>query len=141
MTAEFPRDYITASEAIERLGVSRNRGYQMLRLGVLPSHRHNGKLYVAVSAVDERLADLEVRDGCITTLEVAEFFGVRRRAVDTWVHDGLLHPTKIAAKLCYDLDEIIRFRPPGHGNPRRLPAPRVLRGVVHPEPAEWSVTA
>lgn len=138
--AEFPRDYMTAVDAHRALGISRARTYQLINMGKLPSVKHRKRVYVLTKAVEERISwqtDLDKK--CVSTYEVAEFFGVHWQTVRDWVGKELLHPhTDGWGRWCHEIEEIVKFRPPGYGRSSgSRPATRTLRGVYYPEPEEW----
>jgi hypothetical protein len=118
-----PAGYITVTEATERLGVTKQRCYQLMRTDRLAWKDHAGRLWVHEASIEQRCRDrTRAESDCIDTNEVLEFFGVGLRTLRRWLAAGRLHPDKVAGVLCYDLDELISFDP-------GRPAPRVLRGV------------
>ena len=130
-----PAGFLTVQDACTRLGVSRNRGYLMVKLELLPALRVDGQLFIPETAVDARLEELRQRNECITTDDVLEFFGIARRTLYHWIHIGLLNPTRRAGVNCYDLDEIVTLTPPSRSRAHINGEPtRMLRGVHYPEP-------
>jgi len=137
-----PPGHVSVPEAITQLGVSRQRGYQLVRMGTLPSVTINGRVWVPQAAVDMRLAS-ESRlhsSQCVSTTEAADFFGVDISTIHQWRRQGHLKATKVANKLCFDINQIVNFVPPRtNATAGRYPArqgTRTLRGRYFPLPPE-----
>ena len=135
-----PAGHMGVTEASIALGVSRQRIYQLIREERLPSKKLSNRYWVPVSAVlARRNAEEKLRsDECITTQEVADFFGVNERTVRDWNNLGLLTATSINNTLCFQPADVIAFAPPGSlggaGRPPARKPTRSLRGKRYPEP-------
>lgn len=119
------------------LGVSRQRVYQLIGLGRLPSRKEGNRIWIPQNAIQDRIAG-EQRLGsnqCVTTQEVADFFGVNERTVRAWHDAGLIRALMINNQLCFAPTDIIKFAPPynaGAGRPPKRAATRTLRGRYYP---------
>jgi hypothetical protein len=135
-----PPGHVSVPEAITQLGISRQRGYQLVRMGILPSVTIDGRVWVPQEAVNLRLAG-ESRlssSQCVSTQEAADFFGVDLSTIHHWRKVGYLKATKVSNKLCFDINQIISFVPPRNSSvvgryPAR-PGTRTLRGRYFPVP-------
>ena len=134
--------WMTVPETQEALGVSRQRIYQLINWGRLPAEKVGRTYRVSREAVELRMAgDDRLRSNqCVTSKEVAQFFGVDVRTVRDWHLDGVLKARKINNTLCFSPADVIAFVPPTFGGgPGRHPArkgTRTLRGRTYPLPAE-----
>jgi hypothetical protein len=135
-----PPGYVSVKEAQEILGLSRQRAYQLVDLGRLASRKTaDGRLWVSMESIAARQANVQAlgSNNCITSQEVADFFGVDDKTVRTWHTSGLLRARKFNNRLCFSTNDIIKFVPPSSGhagrNPARAPT-RTLRGRYYPEP-------
>lgn len=135
-----PPGYVSVPEAYTQLGISRQRAYQLIRMGTLPSEKIGNRVWVPQAAVEARLA-AEGRltsNQCVSTREAAEFFGVDISTIHQWRRQGHLTPTKVNNTLCFDINQIVNFIPPRHlASSGRYPArtgTRMLRGRYHPLP-------
>ena len=141
MTTPEPGEWMTVPEAQAALGVSRQRIYQLINWGRLPGEKVGREYRISRAAVELRRAGDErlKSNQCITSQEVAEFFGVDVRTVRDWHIDGVLRARKINNTLCFSPQDVITFVPPTYGGPGRHPArkpTRTLRGRTYPPPAE-----
>jgi len=142
MAETRPPDTVTVPEAAGLLRISAQRVYQLINWGRLPGSAKVGRqYYIPVAAIEARLAaDRRLASNqCITSQEVAEFFGVDVRTVRLWYTDGELKATKISNTLCFAPSDIIAFVPKTYGGPGRHPArrpTRTLRGRYYPPPAD-----
>lgn len=142
MSDAAPHGYTSIPDAVVQLGISRQRVYQLVRMGILPSERRGNRVWVPQAAIDARLA-AEGRlnsNQCVSTREVADFFGVDLSTVHEWRRQGLLNPSKVNNTLCFDINEVIKLVPPrartGTGRtPGKRPT-RTLRGRYFPEPPD-----
>lgn len=140
MSTEAERNWLTVPEAQKALGVSRQRIYQLIGWGRLPAEKAGRTYRIPRSAVEMRMAGDErlKSNQCVTSQEVAEFFGVDVRTVRDWHVDGSLKAKKINNVLCFSPNDVITFIPPTYGGPGRHPArkpTRTLRGRFYPAPA------
>lgn len=140
MTDTESSEWMTVPEVQAALGVSRQRVYQLIGWGRLPSEKVGREYRVPRSAVETRMAgDARLKSNqCISSQEVAEFFGVDVRTVRDWHLDGTLRARKINNTLCFNPQDVITFIPPTYGGPGRHPArkpTRTLRGRTYPPPA------
>lgn len=132
-------EYMTVPEVQQALGVSRQRIYQLIGWGRLPASKVGREYRIPRAAVELRMAGDErlKSNQCITTQEVAEFFGVDARTVRDWHIDGSLRAQKINNTLCFSPNDVIKFVMPTVGGPGRNPArkgTRTLRGRTYPPP-------
>jgi len=139
------RDWMTVPEAQQALGVSRQRVYQLIGWGRLKATKVGATYRVDRSSVELRNAGGARLNSsqCVTSTEVADFFGVDVKTVRGWVDHGDLRARKINNRLCFNPDDVVRFVPPTYGGPGRHPArkpTRTLRGRVYPPPAEQPPT-
>jgi predicted site-specific integrase-resolvase len=115
-----PPGHLSVKEASARLGIAHQRAYQIIALGLLPSTRRSGRLWVPERAVDQRIADqARQQHRCLGTVEVARRFGVTVKTVLTWRDRGLLTSTKIQNKLCFSPEEVEKFVRPSEQRSRR----------------------
>jgi excisionase family DNA binding protein len=134
-------DWMTVPETQAALGVSRQRVYQLIGWGRLPAEKVGRTYRIPRAAVELRQAgDARLKSNqCITSQEVAEFFGVDVRTVRDWHIAGTLRARKINNTLCFAPQDVITFVPPTYqGGPGRHPArkpTRTLRGRTYPPPA------
>ena len=135
-----PRNHISVNETMEMLGISRQRVYQLVGLGRLPSRKEGGRVWIPRAAVEDRIAGEQrlASNQCVTTQEVAEFFGVNERTVRDWVTNAGLHCTSINNVLCFEPLIVAAFVPPsstgGAGRNPKNPGTRTIRGRHYPEP-------
>jgi len=134
-------EWMTVPEAQEALGVSRQRIYQLINWGRLPGEKVGRTYRIPRAAVELRRAGDErlKSNQCISSQEVADFFGVDVRTVRDWHVDGSLRARKINNTLCFSPQDVVTFVPPTYGGPGRHPArkpTRTLRGRTYPVPAE-----
>lgn len=103
--------------------------------------RRGDRLWVPEGAIRSRLARnkrLSSAD-CVSTAEVAAFFGVDPKTVRDWYGRGLLRAKeKIHNRLCFEVATVAQFQPPTTKSPRgrypkRTPT-RTLNGVYYPTP-------
>jgi excisionase family DNA binding protein len=139
MTADVAGEWMTVPEAQAALGVSRQRIYQLIGWGRLPAEKVGRTYRIPTAAVQLRAAgDQRLKSNqCITSQEVADFFGVDVRTVRDWHIDGSLRAQKINNTLCFSPTDVISFVPPTYGGPGRHPArkpSRTLRGRTYPAP-------
>jgi excisionase family DNA binding protein len=133
-------EWLTVPEATEALGISRQRVYQLINWGRLPGEKVGRTYRIPRAAVELRLAGEKQLNSnqCVSTKEVAEFFGVDVRTVRDWHVDGYLKARKIGNTLCFAPQDVITFVMPTIGGPGRHPAhtgTRTLRGRHYPAPA------
>lgn len=145
MTTPEPGEWMTVPEAQEALGVSRQRVYQLIGWGRIPAEKVGRTYRIPRAAVELRRAgnDRLESNQCVTSQEVAEFFGVDVRTVRDWHIEGTLKARKINNTLCFSPTDVITFVPPTYGGPGRHPArkpSRTLRGRFYPPPAEQPET-
>ena len=137
-----PPGHVGIAEAVRQLGIARQRVHQLIRMGILAGvQADDGRWYVPQHALDERRALLQHQNStqCITTKEVADFFGVDIKTVRGWYHAKLLKGRMFGGrkgKLCFSTTDVVNFVPPSFGW-RRKPPTRILRGRHHPEPPGW----
>jgi len=141
MTTDATGEWMTVPEVQAALGVSRQRVYQLIGWGRLPAEKVGRTYRIPTSAVQLRLAgDERLKSSqCVTSAEVADFFGVDVRTVRDWQIAGALKARKINNTLCFSPQDVVTFVPPTYGGPGRNPArkpTRTLRGRVYPPPAE-----
>lgn len=56
-------------------------------------------------------------DPLLSTQDVAQIFGVRRKTVEGWIHDGLIQATKIAGRYWrIQHSEMVRFANEKYGD-------------------------
>lgn len=139
MAAARPPDSLTVAETAEALGVSVQRVYQLINWGRLSATKVGARYYVPIAEVDARIAGDQrlASNQCITSSEVAAFFGVDVRTVRDWYAAGELRGSKINNQLCFAPQDVITFIPKTFGGPGRHPArkaTRTLRGRVYPLP-------
>jgi len=139
MTHVDDGQWMTVPEAQEALGISRQRVYQLIGWGRLPAEKIGRNYRIPRGAVELRMAGEERKNSsqCITSQEVADFFGVDVRTVRDWHIYGAIKATKINNTLCFSPGDVISFKPPTYGGPGRHPArepTRTLRGRHYPEP-------
>ena len=141
MSSKAPPGHVSIPEAQRVLGIARQRVYQLIEMGRIESLRTpDGRVWVPMKALEKRQAgkDRLSSGQCISTKEVADFFGVDMKTVREWAGLGLLHSVKIANRLCFSPAEITKFVPPtSMGGPGRPPAragTRTLRGKVYALP-------
>lgn len=141
MAATRPPNSVTVPEAAQLLGITAQRVYQLIGWGRLPGTAKVGsRYYIPVAAVERRIAEDQrlASNQCITSQEVAEFFGVDVRTVRLWYTDGDLKAHKINNILCFHPEDIAGFIPPTFkGGPGRHPArrgTRTIRGRYFPPP-------
>lgn len=137
--AEQAKDWLTVPEATKALGVSRQRVYQLIGWGRLPAEKVGRTYRIPRAAVEMRMAGDELLNSnqCVTSQEVAEFFGVDVRTVRDWHVDGSLKARKINNQLCFNPADVIVYIPKTYGGPGRHPAhrpTRTLRGRYYPPP-------
>lgn len=139
-----PPGHVTVPEAQAMLGITRQRLYQLIAMGRIPSQKVGRRIWIPQSAINQRLAGgqrLE-SNNCISASEVAEFFGVDVRTVREWYGAGLLKATKVFNRLCFTPTDIAAFIPPSSGGAGRYPArtgTRKLRGRVYPRPPGFDI--
>lgn len=132
-----PANHMSVPEVQRALGISRQRVYQLIGWGRLP-HTKVGRLYfIPSSAVEDRQAadDRLSSKQCVTTQEVADFFGVETRTVRDWYANGALRGQKINNRLCFNPGDVIAFHPPYLGGVGRSPTrtgTRTLWGRHYP---------
>lgn len=124
------------------LGVTRQRMYQLIEMGRVPSKRVEHRIWVPIQAINARLAGEQRLNSnqCIAADEVADFFGVDVKTVREWQTQGLLKATKIHNRLCFNPQDVANFVPPTQGGVGRNPAragTRTLRGRKYPLPKAW----
>jgi predicted site-specific integrase-resolvase len=118
-----PAGHVTMAEAARRLGIARTRVYSLQRMGLLQVIHHDGRMYVPEAVIRQRLAGKgQLLENCLTTRQVAQRFHVSMKTVEDWRKKGLLHPTKIHNRLCFDPAEVAKFVPPSRRP--RLDQPR-----------------
>lgn len=101
------------AEAARRLGIARTRVYALQRMGLIQVVHRDGRMYVPEAVIRNRLAGKgQLLEDCLGTRQVAQRFHVSMRTVEGWRKQGLLHPTKIHNRLCFDPDEVAKFVPP-----------------------------
>jgi len=132
-------EYLTVPETQAALGVSRQRIYQLIGWGRLPAEKVGRTYRIPRAAVELRMAGEErlASNQCVTSKEVAEFFGVDVRTVRDWHVAGTLKARKISNTLCFNPADVIAFVPPTYGGAGRHPAhkpTRTLRGRYYPAP-------
>lgn len=137
MTA--PPGHVSVNDAMILLGISRQRVYQLVGLRRLPSTKVAGRVWIPMSAVEERLAGERrlTSNQCVTTQEVADFFGVNERTIREWHAIGALKATTINNQLCFAPTDVAAFVPPYSGGAGRSPgkkATRTIRGRYFPPP-------
>ena len=133
-----PKGTMSVPDAQKALAISRQRLYQLIAMGRVPSIKtDDGRVWIPITAVEKRVAGNRRlgSNQCITTREVADFFGVDHRTVRDWFTQGRLKASKINNRLCFAPADVIAFVPPTEGsagrNPARTPT-RTLRGRVYP---------
>jgi hypothetical protein len=137
-----PPGHVSIAEAVRQLGIARQRVHQLIRMGLLAGTQADDKRwYVPQEAINERRALLQHQNStqCITTREVADFFGVDVKTVRAWYHAKLLKGTMYGGrkgKLCFSTADVVSFVPPSLGW-RRKPPTRTLRGRTFPPPPGW----
>lgn len=137
-----PPGHVSIAEAVRQLGIARQRVHQLIRMGILAGVQgDDGRWYVPQYALDERRALLQHQNStqCISTKEVADFFGVDIKTVRGWYHAKLLKGQMFGGrkgKLCFAVADIVKFIPPTFGW-RKRPPTRILRGRYHPPPRGW----
>lgn len=131
-----PPGTVSVPEACRQLGVGRQRLYQLVEMGRLGAVRDGRRLWVLQESINARRAGRSRLEStqCITTQEVADFFGVDERTVREWYRMGQLHAHRINNRLCFSPGDVITFDPPGHsaGRPPGRVATRTLRGRYYP---------
>lgn len=131
---------MSVDEVAARLGIARANGYRLVNSGMLPSLRRNGRVWVPISAVEARLQSRRMLETeCITSAEVAEFFGVNNKTVLEWHRHGHLRATRISNILCFSAQDVVNFVPKSDLGLGRKPVnepTRTLRGVHYPPPTE-----
>ena len=132
--------WLTVPETQKALGISRQRVYQLINWGRLPGEKVGRTYRIPREAVELRMAGEEKLKSsqCVSTKEVAEFFGVDVRTVRDWHVAGFLKARKISNTLCFNPTDVISFVMPTIGGPGRHPArkgTRTLRGRHYPPPA------
>ena len=138
MTA--PRGHVSVNDAMKMLNVSRARVYQLIGLGRLPHRKVGQRVWVPVSAVEARLAGEQrlASNQCVSTQEVADFFGVNERTVREWQVTGALPATIINNQLCFDPGAVVKFKPPssfgGAGRSPKRKGTRTINGRYFPPP-------
>lgn len=138
MTA--PPGHVSVNDVMHLLGISRQRVYQLVGLRRLASTKVAGRVWIPMSAVEDRLAgEKRLRSNqCVTTQEVADFFGVNERTVREWQVTGALKALTINNQLCFAPNDIAAFVPPSSGGAGRNPgkrATRTIRGRYFPPPS------
>jgi hypothetical protein len=124
------------------LGLSRQRVYQLVALGRLPARKVGARVWISLAAVQDRLAGQQrlASNQCVTTQEVADFFGVNERTVRGWHDDGSLPATAINNQLCFAPADVAAFVPPysagGSGRTPRRTATRMINGRHYPLPGD-----
>ena len=121
--------------------MSRQRVYQLIGWGRLPAEKVGRTYRIPREAVARRVAgDQRLRSNqCVTSQEVADFFGVDVRTVRDWHINNELRARKINNTLCFNPVDVIKFVPKTYGGPGRHPArrpTRTLRGRHYPLPSE-----
>lgn len=140
MADSAPKGYVSVNEAMDMLAVSRQRVYQLVGLGRLPHRKVGNRVWIPRRAVEDRLAGEQrlASNQCISTQEVAEFFGVNERTVREWQVTGALKAMTINNQLCFNPVDVIKFSPPsaqgGAGRPSKNPGTRTIRGQYFPLP-------
>jgi len=133
-----PPGHVSVPEAQKMLGIARQRMYQLIDLGRIPSKRVGKRRFVPIQAINARMAaEARLNGECIAADEVADFFGVDVKTVREWHTQGHMKASRIQNRLCFDLHDVTTFIPPTVGGVGRYPArpaTRTLRGQHYPLP-------
>src|SRR6478736_7294895 len=98
-----PDGHVSVQEAVQMLGITKARTYQLIEMGRLAHLRTADKrVWVPLTAIEARLAGKQKLGSslCVTTKEVADFHGVDTKTVREWFGDGLLRASRIGNRLC-----------------------------------------